>query len=309
LLEQKLNVKISLRNDTSANWKTKNPILQNGELGIENDTRLVKVGDGTTNWINLKYINSATANNVAWDGITGKPSTYPPDNHNHDGSYPSTIGTRASGTWDINITGNASTASTATIANTVNGSITCQHGNEINFKDSTDDTMWLNYRNLGGTQISSILIGNGSGSGSGAYGTVIASNFIGNLTGNANTATTVSYPAGFQGRVNGSTWGFQGGTCLTDWQTASGGDISFMDNWPVNGELSVKLDGLFYQNEGRYACIDTSSIKDQSVSHADTAANATSDAHGNNIVNTYATKTELTSQIGDIETALKAIVG
>ena len=297
-------MKISLRNDTSTNWATKNPVLQNGELGIENDTRLVKVGDGVTSWTDLKYINSAVANSVAWNNVTGKPSTYPPDSHNHDGSYPSTTGTRASGTWGINITGNANSATTA---NTVNGSITCQHGNEINFNGSTGNPMWLNYRNLGGTQITGILVGNGSGTG--AYGNITASAFIGGLTGNADTATSASYPAGFQGRVNGSTWGFQGGTCLTGWQTPSGGDISFIDNWPANTELSVKLDGLFYQNEGRYACIDTSSIKGQSVSHADTAANATSDAHGNNIANTYATKAELTSRIGDIETALKAIVG
>mgnify|MGYP001428699622 CR=1 FL=1 len=28
-----------------------------------------------------------TADSVAWSGVTGKPSTYPPAAHNHDGEY------------------------------------------------------------------------------------------------------------------------------------------------------------------------------------------------------------------------------
>lgn len=35
--------------------------------------------------------NSATATNVAWSGVTDKPSTYPPADHNHDGRYFSTL--------------------------------------------------------------------------------------------------------------------------------------------------------------------------------------------------------------------------
>ena len=49
--------------------------------------------------------NSATASEVAWTGITGKPSTYTPATHNHDTSYPSTSGSRATGTWGISVTG------------------------------------------------------------------------------------------------------------------------------------------------------------------------------------------------------------
>ena len=51
--------------------------------------------------------NSATASEVAWTGITGKPSTYTPATHNHDTSYPSTSGSRATGTWGISVTGSA----------------------------------------------------------------------------------------------------------------------------------------------------------------------------------------------------------
>ena len=55
--------------------------------------------------------NSVTASQVAWNGVIGKPSSYPPTAHNHDASYPSTTGARASGTWNINVTGTAGSVS------------------------------------------------------------------------------------------------------------------------------------------------------------------------------------------------------
>lgn len=48
-------VQIQLRNDTAAAWTAANPILAEGEIGIENDTKFIKVGDGTTAWNNLEY--------------------------------------------------------------------------------------------------------------------------------------------------------------------------------------------------------------------------------------------------------------
>lgn len=51
--------------------------------------------------------NAATATNVAWTGVTGKPSTFTPSSHNHDSAYPSVDGSRAKGTWGINVTGSA----------------------------------------------------------------------------------------------------------------------------------------------------------------------------------------------------------
>ena len=59
-----------LRRDTAANWNTKNPILREGEEGYETDTGKRKVGDGTTEWNNLKYDS----------GIVDQ--TYTPDSNN-----------------------------------------------------------------------------------------------------------------------------------------------------------------------------------------------------------------------------------
>ena len=50
-----MGVRIQLRNDLATNWKTKNPILAQGELGIESDSRKLKIGDGTTTWNHLIY--------------------------------------------------------------------------------------------------------------------------------------------------------------------------------------------------------------------------------------------------------------
>ena len=45
------------RRDTAANWTSNNPTLLNGELGYETDTGYWKVGDGSTAWTSLAYID------------------------------------------------------------------------------------------------------------------------------------------------------------------------------------------------------------------------------------------------------------
>ena len=48
--------RIQLRRDTSANWTTYNPVLMEGEVGYETDTKKRKIGDGTNTWNNLDYL-------------------------------------------------------------------------------------------------------------------------------------------------------------------------------------------------------------------------------------------------------------
>ena len=48
-------VQIQLRRGTAAAWTAANPTLANGEIGIESDTNLFKVGNGLTAWTNLSY--------------------------------------------------------------------------------------------------------------------------------------------------------------------------------------------------------------------------------------------------------------
>ena len=48
-------IQIQLRNDTAANWTAANPVLAQGEVGLETDTRLFKIGDGVKTWSQLSY--------------------------------------------------------------------------------------------------------------------------------------------------------------------------------------------------------------------------------------------------------------
>ena len=65
------------RRDTAANWTNNNPTLLNGELGYETDTGYFKIGDGSTAWTSLGYIDGtkvsayplATAD-IADDAVT-----------------------------------------------------------------------------------------------------------------------------------------------------------------------------------------------------------------------------------------------
>jgi len=49
------HITFQLRRDTSINWAFFNPVLLNGELGINTDTYQFKVGDGISRWLILPY--------------------------------------------------------------------------------------------------------------------------------------------------------------------------------------------------------------------------------------------------------------
>lgn len=50
--------KIQLRRDTLVNFTSKNPILAEGELAYETDTKKLKIGDGTTAYTQLEYFSA-----------------------------------------------------------------------------------------------------------------------------------------------------------------------------------------------------------------------------------------------------------
>ena len=61
---------INQRRDLSANWVAANPVLHQGELGWESDTRKAKLGDGVTPWNDLLYAVAPSASAVA--SVNGK---------------------------------------------------------------------------------------------------------------------------------------------------------------------------------------------------------------------------------------------
>ena len=84
------------------------------------------------------------------------------------------------------------------------------------------------------------------------------------LPANGGTADSANVPTGFEKIGNQDLWGNQDGVFITDWQTpakeyGSSGDISFRYN---KGQLNIIIDGVFYQNEGKYKLVDENSLKD-----------------------------------------------
>jgi len=58
-------VRIQLRRDTAANWTSNNPVLRQGEIGIETDTFKMKVGNGSSTWAQItQYMNIVPDGNL-----------------------------------------------------------------------------------------------------------------------------------------------------------------------------------------------------------------------------------------------------
>ncbi len=56
--------KIKLRRGLAERWTSVNPILSEGEMGIETDTQKFKFGDGTTTWSLLPYASSGSSGDI-----------------------------------------------------------------------------------------------------------------------------------------------------------------------------------------------------------------------------------------------------
>lgn len=89
---------------------------------------------------------------------------------------------------------------------------------------------------------------------------------VGDLTGNAKTATTANSAnsagsadklAGFYSKDSSQTWGNQIGTFISGMGDSTGGSLAFRRDNPTAGQLSAIIDGYWYQNEGRFMCLDT----------------------------------------------------
>ena len=68
---------IQIRRDTSANWTSANPVLAQGELGVETNTSKIKIGDGSTAWSSLSYLinTSGYATLTGVETLTNKTIT------------------------------------------------------------------------------------------------------------------------------------------------------------------------------------------------------------------------------------------
>ena len=75
-----IHTRFQHRRATAARWAEVNPILREGELGIELDTRRMKFGDGVTRWNSLEYCSKeilpASATELGGIKAEGKTDGY-----------------------------------------------------------------------------------------------------------------------------------------------------------------------------------------------------------------------------------------
>ena len=63
-------VRLQLRQDTTENWKSANPILLEGEMGYDTDTKQFKIGNGINSWNTLDYYKIP----INYNDIDNKPT-------------------------------------------------------------------------------------------------------------------------------------------------------------------------------------------------------------------------------------------
>lgn len=58
-MSKQINSRLQNKIDTTENWESNNPVLLNGEIGIEklsDGNKKIKIGDGENSWSNLPYV-------------------------------------------------------------------------------------------------------------------------------------------------------------------------------------------------------------------------------------------------------------
>jgi hypothetical protein len=87
---------IIIRRGTTAQWADANPVLSQGEFGLDTDLSETKMGDGVKTWSQLSFMNTTGATGATGIGITGATGT---------GATGATGSTGPTGATGIGITG------------------------------------------------------------------------------------------------------------------------------------------------------------------------------------------------------------
>lgn len=111
MTQKTIKARILLRSDTATQLAFTNPVLYKNELAIEKDTGKKKLGDGSTSYNNLPYLEK-----TIWNEIKNVPTAFTPAEHTH------------------NYAGSSSAGGAATSANKLNTSAG-DAGTPIYFKD------------------------------------------------------------------------------------------------------------------------------------------------------------------------------
>ena len=123
--------RIQIRRDTAYNWNSINPVLADGEMGVEIDTGFIKIGDGSTYWNSLDY------NTVSKD--------IPQNNTNTSGNYTLQLSDRGKQVYNSGYANN--------IYVPTNDSVAFPIGSTITIITNTNDSGFVNAVNTGTTGI------------------------------------------------------------------------------------------------------------------------------------------------------------
>lgn len=126
--------RIQIRRDTAVNWTEANPVLAQGEFGVETDTLKLKIGDGVTFWNDLRYYHSGSPYD-AGEGISIEDMVI-----SNTGIITLETGTqngtiKANGT-DVSVKGLGSAAYTSSSSYDASGAANTAETNAKNYADS-----------------------------------------------------------------------------------------------------------------------------------------------------------------------------
>lgn len=223
-----------------------------------NNTGVYWRNGGTTSWNGWNRIYTDNyhpmadvANSVDWSKVQNKPSSYPPASHTH--AYLPLSGGTMSGALNF--------------ANNTWNPV----GDDVQIGDhNTSGSFYIQGLN-GPTNIKLKKYGDASeGSGDSATITynggdlIIDKTIQANLNGKATTAGSANSLSGLSSRSSQG-WGVQTGTFVHGEGDSTGGGFAFRRDCPNAGQLSMVIDGRFYQNEGQYMCLDANNYSNYAL--------------------------------------------
>ena len=287
-----INTRIKLKYDTLANWTSKDPVLLKGELAVvaiptdatamqvEGTTPpqiLFKVGDGTSKFSQLQYASSKAADVYAWAKAASKP-TY------NAGEISVTSGTVAGKTVENLLNSHLPNV------NNPHGVTAAQVGAYT--KKEVDDKFGA-------------LVDNDT-----TY-TFVQTDKGFTITPKGGSAQTISFEYLTQAEVEALTVAKAKGISRN---SASGTGSIYLPAVDSNGNFVAAASGwtsigsgIEVTTSGQNGAMNT--LKANISGNAATATKATQDGSGNNIVNTYATKEELTKSISEIDFPVDSVNG
>ena len=227
------------------------------------------------------WAKASTKPSYSWGEITGKPGTFTPTSHSHSyitaSASSSAVPTKAAdGRVEFYYNVNNGLANNMPSTNNANAIISLSrhagdYPSQLGF--SSDGNIY--YREGVGTTAWKTIITSSN------YTSYTTTKTGGGASGTwgINVSGGAAYPTGFNSRATSATWGNQTGILITDWHTSNGGDIQFRDN---SGQLNVITDGFFYQNEGRNLVLDSVNYSNYAATKSHTHNYAGSSSAGGN---------------------------